>query len=88
VLQQEQLKCTSAAVCAFQTRTHGEQYLPNSSLVTLEALGSRVPRPHNEQESIKGVGESQGNVILLLFAGLHGNTSHLVIPLVAHKRNI
>ena len=88
LLQQEQLKCTNAAVCASQNRTHGVQYLPNSSLVMLKALGSRVPGPHNQQESIEGVGKSQGNVILLLFAGLHGNTPHLVIPLVAHKRNI
>ncbi len=49
------------------------RYLPDSCLVSLEALGSWVPRPHNQQESIEGVGEGQGNVILLLLAGLHGN---------------
>ena len=40
----------------------------------LEALGSRVPGPCNQQKSIEGVCEGQGDVILLLFAGLHGNT--------------
>jgi hypothetical protein len=81
-------KCRCVCVYVSQTPPCGVRYLPNGSLVTLEALGSRVPGPHNQQESIEGVCVGPSQVILLLFAGLHGNTSRLVFSQLVHNRKI